>query len=224
MPFRHFAWFNAETGRWIGEWAGHVPAPRIAGRVTGERRHLLLNDWQQAVQRLITPAGSPYPAADEVWDERAYDDCPDGGAVCLDVTSFAWPVGDHIWHRFDAVSLGLVWGPDHRFIQIDVERMEVDVNSQSSRPVRSTPSKCVIDITGTPLEALHGHLFGRLTREGRGWILAAAPRTTGALMPADDALAPLVTEALESARLELDLATVASADAIRVASPLGGTT
>ena len=103
MVSRHFAWFRVDTGGWIGEWAGQVPAPRIQPSLVGNARIAVLNEWTQQIQRGITPFGSAYQTDAKAWNLDAWDDCPPGGAVCLDVTLYHWPVGDFQWACFDGV-------------------------------------------------------------------------------------------------------------------------
>ena len=161
---RHFAWFHATAGHWIGEWRGRVPAPALPAGVIGEARLALLNAWQQKIQRAISPDGSPYAADAQAWNLDAWDNCAAGAAVCLDVTIYLWPVGDFQWARFDGVDRVLAFPEARDYLQIAANTLQLDVNSRSGRPIRSTAQKAVIDITGSPLAALHGRLFGRLIK------------------------------------------------------------
>lgn len=92
--------------------------------------------------------------------------------MSLDVTAFGWPVGDHVWHRWDDTRRFLDW-PEariHRFIELDRQSLAVMAQQESHRPVRSSiPGRVVIDITGTPLEAFHGDLIGRFVPCDTGW-------------------------------------------------------
>ena len=159
--FIHLAWFNREDGGWIGEWAGHLPAPELPLGLIGESRILALNVWQQEHQRYITPDGSPFPMHDQLWDRNRWDECPAGGAVCLDVTRFAWPVGDHVWHHFDERTLSLDWpeSSGQRFIQLD-NTMTVHGLLHSHRPARSVAGRTILRITGTSLNPFWSELMG----------------------------------------------------------------
>lgn len=165
---RHLAWFRVDTGECLGEWSGRVPPPIIPHGLVGDARLGLLNEWLQQVQRVITPSGSPYEMQAQTWDLDAWDDCPDGGAVCLDVTMYGWPVGDFVWAVFDGVDRLLDFRETRTYIQMTPALATIDANSRSHRPVRSTPIKLIADITGTPLEPFAGQLFGRFVRrDGR---------------------------------------------------------
>ena len=168
MVGRHFAWFNVESGAWIGEWLGTVPAPSVPPSLIGDARLMLLNEWQQQVQRMITPSGSPYVMCEQVWDLDAWDNCPDSGAVCLDVTLYQWPVGDFYYAIFDGVDRILDFREMRTFLQMTPARATLDAHTKSPRPVRSTPTKLVVDITGTPLEPWVDRLDGQFVkRDGR---------------------------------------------------------
>lgn len=175
MVLRHFAWFTVDTGAWIGEWAGRLPTPVVPPALSGEARRLLLETWQHQAQSAITPAGAPYPTAAAVWDLDAWDTCPSGGAVCLDVTLYGWPVGDFRWAIFDSVDRLLDFRDQRTYVQVTPARAALDVVARSARPIRSTPEKLVIDLTGTSLEPLAGDLFGPLVRrDGRLLLLPSA--------------------------------------------------
>lgn len=161
---RHLAWFNVETGAWIGEWLGRVPSPIVPPSMIGDARTMVLNEWQQQTQRLITPAGSPYQMQDQAWDLDAWDDCPPGGAVCLDVTMYNWPVGDFRWAVFDGVDRLLDFREMRAYLELTPATAMLDASVHSPRPVRSTPDKLVADLTGTPLEPWIDHLHGQLVR------------------------------------------------------------
>lgn len=168
MVERHFAWFRAETGAWIGEWRGRVPAPAIPPVAIGHARQMLLNDWTQQTQRLITPTRSPYEMQSQAWDLDAWDDCPAGGAVCLDVTMYGWPVGDFAWAIFDGVDRLLDFRQMRTCLQVTPATVTLDAVARSPRPIRSTADKLIGDITGTSLEPFADHLFGRFVRrQGR---------------------------------------------------------
>lgn len=212
--YRHFAWFRRDTGRWIGEWAGYVPAPEIPSTLLGDARLMALNAWQQQIASMIGPtvgavdqaeaaaleAGRARPVVGEmvepvmaacaqvcgaglaihngiltreaVSDLEAWDACPPDGAVCLDVTQFGWPVGDHVWHVWDDTSRLLDWPESsvHKFIEINLDTLEVVANHSSHRPVRdAVPRQHVFDITGTPYEQFHGQIWGRFVWRGDRW-------------------------------------------------------
>lgn len=168
MTERHFAWFRQEDGRWIGEWQGRVPAPVVPPSLTGEARLMVLNEWLQQVQRGITPFASAYATSAQAWDLDAWDDCPPGGAVCLDVTMYNWPVGDFSWSVFDGVDRLLDFREMRTYLQLTPATATLDASLHSPRPVRSMPQKLVADVTGTPLAPWIDQLHGRLVRrDGR---------------------------------------------------------
>src|SRR3990167_4046066 len=182
--FIHLAWFNHEDGRWIGEWAGALPAPTIVPGLIGEARLLALNAWQQEHQRYITPDGSPFPMHDQLWDRNRWDECPAGGAVCLDVTRFAWPVGDHVWHVWDDHHQALDWPDDYRFIEVDTD-LKVIAHQQSHRPVRSAvPGQRVLLISGTSLEPFYDDLWGQFVQRDGTWGFQPTPIPGRNLQPA----------------------------------------
>lgn len=147
MTERHFAFFRQGTGDYIREWKGPVDEPDIDPMLVGDAREVAMNAWTTDVLQ------------------------PQPGEIGLDVTQFGYPVGDFCWMRFDEVDRLLDWPVSHKFIQIDRATMQIDTNSDSPRPIRSTPERIVIDITGTPLEPYYGSIFGRLVvRDGRWWL------------------------------------------------------
>lgn len=165
---RHLAWFRVETGRWIGEWQGAVPAPVVPPSLIGDARRLVLNEWLQQTQRGITPFASAYSTMAQAWDLDAWDDCPPGGAVCLDVTMYCWPAGDFYWAVFDGVDRLLDFREMRAWLELTPALAMLDASVRSPRPVRSTPQKLVADVTGTPLEPWVDWLHGRLVRrDGR---------------------------------------------------------
>lgn len=195
LVFRHLAWFHTRTGVWIGEWAGRVPAPLVPSWAGPDARARALNRWLHATQTRITPAGcaDTYHAVDQVWSLDAWDDCGPGEAVCLDVTLFAWPVGDHRWHVWDDTDRRLLW-PEVK-LNIQITSARIGANGSGSRPVMSSRDKLVIDITNTPAAAFHGQLFGQLRRDDNGRVVlqpgghgeeqaALARRATTALLDA----------------------------------------
>lgn len=171
----HLAWFLRRAspgGQWIGEWAGYAPMPHeTILRRHGEARCRALDQWTHAVQRYITPEGAAWPTVEAIWNADRYEACPTGGAVCLDVTRFGWPVGDHVWHRWDDITRELGW-PDasgHRFLEIDVPTLLVLGQVHSHRPVRDAVlGQKVFDITGTPFEWAWGGIHGRFVRRDNG--------------------------------------------------------
>lgn len=168
MTDRHFAWFCVETGQWLGEWAGRVPAPVLPSSVLGDARLMLLNEWAQQTQSRITPSGSPYQMHAQAWDMSAWDDCPVGGAVCLDVTMYGWPVGDFFWAVFDGVDRRLDFRETRTFLEMSTDRLRLDASVRSARPVRATDAKRIADVTGTALEPWFGRLHGQFVkRDGR---------------------------------------------------------
>lgn len=181
MVIRHFAWFRQDNGRWIGEWCGRVPAPDVPLGLVGDARLTLVNAWLQEVQRGITPFASAHPMIEQAWDHDAWDDCPDGGAGCFDVTLYRWPVGDFIWAMFDGVDQLLDFRQMRTYIEVTPETAQLDVNAQSPRPIRSVLTKLIADITGTPLEPFAGRLFGRFCRrDGR---IVFVPTGAGSELP-----------------------------------------
>lgn len=175
MRERHFAFFRHDTGEYVREWKGSVPEPAIDLRLTGDAREQALIAWATEVS-----GGRP-------------------GEIGLDVTPFGYPVGDFCWMHFDVIDRCLDWPVAHKFIQIDRATLQIDVNHASPRPVRSTPERLVIDITGTSLEPYHGHIFGRVVRREDGWALEPLR---------DPAIVPVPTQrALEAARIGFDLVT-----------------
>lgn len=176
---RHFAWFRHESGQWLGEWAGLVPAPIVPPSVIGDWRLQLLNEWTQQVQRYITPNGSPYAMQEQAWDLDAWDDCPAGGAVCLDVTMYRWPFGDFFWALFDGVDRLIDFRHMRAYLQLTPATATFDASVHSARPVRSSPQKLVADVTGTLLEPWVDKIHGRLVRrDGR---IVFEPFTDGML-------------------------------------------
>ena len=156
MQERHFAWFIVETGAYIGEWQGRVPAPVVPQHLIGDARLMVLNEWQQQIQRGITPFASAWPTTAQAWNLDAWDDCPPGGAVCLDVTMYCWPVGDFQWAVFDGVDRLIDFREMRAYLEVTPQTAMRDASVRSPRQVFSTPQKLVVDVTGTPLDP-----FGR---------------------------------------------------------------
>jgi len=129
---------------------------------------MLLNEWTQQTQRGITPFASAYATTAQAWDLDAWDDCPPGGAVCLDVTMYGWPVGDFYWSVFDGVDRLIDFREMRAYLQLTPATATLDASLHSPRIARSTPQKFITDVTGTPLEPWIDQLHGRLVRrDGR---------------------------------------------------------
>jgi hypothetical protein len=176
MSLRHLAWFRIDDGQWLGEWRGDLAPPPVHLLMQGgDARRIGMNAWLHEIQRLITPLGSPYACVEQVWDLVAWDECPEGGAVCVDVSGYKWPVGDHRHHRWDAVEAGLDYPQMRLFIQVDRESHRIDANQCSSRPVRPSDTKAMLDVTGTALAPFHGSVTGHLSRAHGRWALTGAP-------------------------------------------------
>lgn len=170
------AWFRLEDGQWIGEWQGVVPSPPLSLLAQrGDAREMGMNAWLHDTQRLITPSGSPYDVQAQCWDHDAWEDCPSGGAVCVDVTRFQWPVGDQSFHRWNTMDGGIEYPDTRQYIQVDRNSQHIDANQVSSRPIRSTAQKAILDITGTALAPFHGLLTGHFTNKHGRWMLVGAP-------------------------------------------------
>ena len=222
--YLHVVWFLRRqmlgtTGQWIGEWAGYAPTPSDAIlKRQGDARLRALDRWTQQVQRQITPYGAAWPTVDSAWNIDTYEACPQGGAVCLDVTRFGWPVGDHVWHRWDDVRQALDW-PDssgHRFIEIDLRSLRVVAQQHSHRPVRdAVPGQKVFDITGTMFEHAWGGIHGRFALMENG-LWGFDPDNT-ALASGRPLVLPSERKVLTEARIDLSLIGVLpQRDVIRV--------
>jgi hypothetical protein len=175
--YRHFAWFERRGGRWIGEWAGFVPEPVDEP----------LEAWMHRVQAGISPAACVWQTVEDAWDRDRWAACPAGGAVALDVGQFGWPVGDHVWHRWDDVDRRLDWpeSSSHAFIEVDLETLTVIANQRSHRPVRPCQAgRAVLDITGTAWEPMCGRIFGQFVWRGTRWGFEPLRRPARGLMPA----------------------------------------
>lgn len=167
MIERHFAFFDRVKGCWLGEWRGVVPSPDIPLAITGDARLGFMDQWQQRVTQNL----HRFKVDAAIFDQPAFDACPKDGAVCLDVTRFGWPVGDHIWHKWNDVDRFLDWGDDHTFIEIDTGQRQIVANQKSHRPIRSSQGRCIIDITGTALASYYGSIFGTLEKGSKGWMI-----------------------------------------------------
>lgn len=166
MVYRHWAYFARVGGQCLWECDGQYPRPpSLPVDWAKDRRDRALNEWAQRVR----PALPTHLV-------------PEGGYVCLDVTQFGWPVGDHIWHVWNDVDRMLDWPDDHLFIQVDMSQFAIVGNQRSHRPIREAlPGQRIFDITGTPLARFHGRLFGFLRRVDDRWTLL--PSLT---LPAED--------------------------------------
>ncbi len=168
MVERHFAWFRLDGGRWLGEWAGHVPATVMPIGLIGNARLHVLNEWLQHVQRGISPCASRYEMRAQSWDVDGWENCPSGGAVCLDVTLYGWPVGDFRWAIFDGVDRFLDFRDMRTYLELSASTIQIDVTARSARPIRSTDTKRIADITGTVFESWIDRLRGQfIKRDGR---------------------------------------------------------
>ena len=164
----HLAWFRVDEGRWLGEWQGTLPAPVVPPHLIGDARLMLLNEWLQQTQRAISPFGSPYPMTAQCWDLDAWDDCPPGGAVCMDVSMYNWPVGDFQWAVFDGTDRLLDFREMRTYLELTPQTAMLDATAHSPRPIRATATKLIADVTGTPLEPWADRLHGRFVRrDGR---------------------------------------------------------
>ena len=195
---RHLTWWRVEDGQWLGEWKGHLPPPpsHLLAQ-TGDARNIGLNAWLQDKQQMITPSGSPYDVSEQCWDITAWRDCPDGGAVCVDVSRFGWPVGDQYFHEWNTLDAGIEYPDERKYIQIDRATQSIDGNCRSSRFIRPTAEKAQLDITGTLLASFHGSITGKLSNENGRWMLADAPaHIAGGIQQALDDGAVDIQEAL----------------------------
>lgn len=168
MVYRHFAWFHRLRGHWLAEWAGYVPAPDVPLDLVGDARLTAMNVWRRRVQDDL----AAHPCVEDSVDLAAWQACEPGAAVCVDVTRFHWPVGDHVWHRFDDVlnDIDPAWGEEHKFIEVRMDTLEVVANQSSHRPIRdAVPGQRVFDITGSPMAAYHGQIWGRFVWLGDRW-------------------------------------------------------
>lgn len=108
---------------------------------------------------------------------------PEANEIGLDVTRFNWPVGDFQWSRFDIVDSALLVEEPHHFIQLERATSRIDAGSTSARPIRDSAKKAILEITGTPLEAIRDSLFGAVVRrDGRALLLR---KTGGESIPLD---------------------------------------
>lgn len=152
MPLRHYAWFDSTTGAYLDDRILDVPLPDIAHSLVGEARQQALNEWQQAM------VGLPRTA-------------------CLDVTQFAYPEGDFVRARFDLVDRALLWDDDALRCYAQVNRaLRLYCYVTSHRPIRSTPERLVLDVSGTVLEQqfLAGNaLFGHFAKLDGKWTFTA---------------------------------------------------
>lgn len=214
MVLRHFAWFRRDTGQWLGEWRGLVEPPAIDPSIVGDERLRQLDVWQQQraseLAPMFTAIGVLADAdGDQVWNIAAWHDCPDAGAVCVDVTRFGWPVGDHVWHVWDDAAQSLDWPESsmHTFIEVQMNTLEVVGSQQSHRPVRDrVPGRRVFDITGSPLAAHYGRIHGRFVWCGDRWGFEPSRRRRWTWAGFGRPFVPAaLRRELAAARVDLDL-------------------
>jgi hypothetical protein len=151
----HLAWFHRDEGHWLGEWRGHVTPPTVPVTVSGDARTLVLSTWLHDLQRLVTAMmldGQAPGTLEEAWHLAAWRACPPGGAVCLDVTVFAWPVGDQVWNRWSDYDRRLDWGRPHTLVGVDLARPILGGWVHTTRPVQPVAGRAIVDITGTGVE------------------------------------------------------------------------
>ena len=193
---RKLAWFHRDTGQWLGERLVIIPAPTddvIPLSLSTEARRDALNTYLQI--------GVPFLdgfTVEEAFDADAWDAC--ARAVCVDVTRFGWPTGDHVYHDWDDVTRFLDW-PERcvrKYIEVRLSDMQVINNQTSHRPIRDNAGsgQVVFDITNTPYAAHHGDIFGQFVWTGTKWTfvhkdrkfgrkrIKTAPRVRKALMAA----------------------------------------
>ena len=144
---RHFAFFNQHDGSYSREWADDVPAPDVPAHVNGPVRLALIDQW-------TTHVSQPRP-----------------GEIGLDVTQYEYPyhsigLGDFAWSTLDVVDRRLDFKTPHFWIEGDVVQRTLVANTQSPRQILSHGTRLLLDVTGTPLQAHHGQLFGGVSRDG----------------------------------------------------------
>ena len=97
--------------------------------------------------------------------------CPGPCEIGIDVTDADtgenYQLGDFYWARFDEIGRRVIWPSPRRWLIVARDTLEVAANHESCRPVHSTATTIAIDITGTPLERLHGSMYGRFVKRGR---------------------------------------------------------
>jgi len=151
MVTRHFVFFDQTDGSYIREWRGPVQTPTLPPGLSSEVRKSMLNLWATAVSE------------------------PEANEIGLDVTQFNWPVGDFQWSCFDLVDQALLVEEPHHFIQLERATACIDAGVTSARPVRDSETKAILEITGTPLEAIRHSLFGQVRRQdGQALLLRQA--------------------------------------------------
>lgn len=169
----HLAWFQRQPSRWLGEWAGYLPHPGREVLTDEDTRH----HWLTVCAGHIGPGGAAYATDEDQWDVEAWEACPPGGAVCVNVTAQGWPVGDYCYHRWDELQQDVVLGPMRQYIEVRTDTLDVVANQASPRPLRDAVSgQRVFDITGSPLAAFHGHIWGRFVWIGARWVFAPVGR------------------------------------------------
>ena len=225
LIYRHFAWFHRHTGLWLAEWRGDIPSHGIPHSVVGDERIRRLNAWQQHwVQRL-----GECETLDEVREAERWDACRPGEAVCLDVTQFGWPIGDHIWHVWNDTDRRIDWpeSSTHLFVEVDVPTLRVVANQRSHRPIRdAVVGQHVIDITGTPWAAYHGQIWGRFVwrKDEQRWGFEpqqAAPMSRWRRLfgqPAPQTVSPAVRLSLMEAPVVFDVLPVVEREKARMSA------
>lgn len=172
----HFAWFRRDSGEWLAEWIGDVPAQALDPTIIGDERTRELNAWQQKLQPRIIAGDF---AGVGVADEDGWIACPSQGAVCLDVSRFDWPLGDHQYHQWNDATQLLDWPASsaRQYIELQNDSLDVVANVESHRPIRNqVPGQTVIDITGSPLAQYHGNIWGRFVRLDDRWTFQPCSR------------------------------------------------
>lgn len=164
--------------------------------------------------------GDVMPPADgedlTAWQDRVSGREPN--EVCLDVTSFDYPVGDFCWmifRPFDQTQpgqRGLLDWPDCRTFAEISPTLRLCAYVQSPRPVRpSAGHPIIVDVTGTWLEAYyaaHGPLFGQfaLGLDGR-WSFTSDDGRRALLPKTVHAMIDAASPSLEPIRLRRERAT-----------------
>lgn len=175
MARRHFAYFAQADGSYLREQLADGPAaPAWYAWMAPALRRQLVQRW---AHRLARPAR---------------------GEVAIDVSSFDYPLGDFRWAvlRFGDGDGGrplLDFPVVRTFMQIDRVSSQLVGWARSSRPIRSTANRVVLDVTGTTWEAVYG-VFGQFGRMPGGPYLFCPDRATSpaALASAAESLSPYV--------------------------------
>jgi hypothetical protein len=181
---RHLLWKHRTNQDYLGEWKGLVPPPEISPRLIGDARKVALNDWLDWVIRNFDAC----LLIDEDWDLDKWNACPNGMAVCLDVTDFNWPIGDHIWHTWNDTSHALDWPQMHYFFEVkelDKDHLQIVSKQETHRPLRdAVEGQQCFHISDTPLEPFRHQLAGTFVRKNGVWQLD--PHFKKDLLPASE--------------------------------------